>query len=122
MNFTAAVTYCLKNYATFSGRGARSEYWWFVLAIFLASFVASFLGDMVSAIVSLGLLVPSLSAGARRLHDMGKSGWFQLIWLVPLIGWLLLIYWMVQPSEGPNRWGAAPASGEVASNIVPGQQ
>jgi uncharacterized membrane protein YhaH (DUF805 family) len=66
--------------------------------------------EMIGMLANLALLLPSLAVGARRLHDMGKSGWFQLVWLIPLIGWAVLIYWLVQPSvAGPNEYGEAAA-------------
>ena len=50
--------------------------------------------------------------GARRLHDIGKSGWWMLVWFIPLIGWLIMIYWNVQPgAEGKNEYGELPAAG-----------
>jgi uncharacterized membrane protein YhaH (DUF805 family) len=69
------------------------------------------------------MLVPSLAVGARRLHDIGKSGWLQLLGLIPIIGWILLIYWAAQPGEtGSNQYGP-PARGEdELTAIAPGQQ
>jgi uncharacterized membrane protein YhaH (DUF805 family) len=102
MNFGQAISTCFSKYATFSGRASRPEFWWFALFQFLVSLVASFFGDIVSGLVSLALLLPALAVGARRLHDIGKSGWWQLL-LFTLIGVLLLIYWWVQPTaEGSN--------------------
>ena len=71
--------------------------------------------------VNLALLLPSLSVGARRLHDMGKSGWFQLIWLIPFIGWAVMIYWLVQPSvAGSNQYGEGPAMPADVAALPPG--
>ena len=109
MNFGQAISTCFSKYATFSGRASRPEFWWFFLLQILASIAASMFGDVVSSLVSLALLLPALAVGARRLHDIGKSGWWQLIMLT-VIGLLLLIYWWVQPAgEGGNTHGAAPA-------------
>lgn len=120
MDFKTAVTTCLKKYADFNGRAGRSEYWWFVLFCIVAYLVvALLLGDVLGVIVNLALLLPSLAAGARRLHDMGKSGWFQLVWLIPFVGWLVMIYWLVQPSVGPNEYGAGPEQAPVAE-VPPG--
>jgi uncharacterized membrane protein YhaH (DUF805 family) len=102
MNFGQAVSTCLKKYADFSGRAPRSELWWFFLFQILVLIVAGFLGEIVYGVVALGLLLPSLAVGARRLHDIGKSGWWQLLILTG-IGYLVLIYFWVQPgtAEAP---------------------
>ncbi|RZJ57175.1 MAG: DUF805 domain-containing protein [Acidovorax sp.] len=99
MDFVSAVKSCLTQYATFSGRAVRSEFWWFFLAQILAVVVASFLGDVISGIVSIALLLPALAVGTRRLHDIGRSGWWQLL-LLTGIGFFLLLFWWAQPSEG----------------------
>ena len=105
MSFIDAVQTCFKKYADFTGRATRSEFWWWVLFVILATAIAQVIGDAPAAIVSLATLLPYLAVGARRLHDIGRSGWWQLIGLIPLIGWLIMLYWCVQPSEGENRYG-----------------
>lgn len=108
MNFQQAIQTCFSKYVDFSGRASRSEYWWFVLAYVILAIVAGFIHEFVYLIVVLAFLLPLLSAGARRLHDIGKSGWWLLIGLIPLVG-LVLIYFMVQPSEPePNAYGEPP--------------
>lgn len=99
MDFVSAIKSCLGQYAGFSGRAVRSEFWWFFLFQIIVMVIASFLGDVVSGIVSIALLLPAFAVGARRLHDIGRSGWWQLLTLTG-IGVLLLIFWWVQPSEG----------------------
>ncbi|KQB60158.1 MULTISPECIES: DUF805 domain-containing protein [Acidovorax] len=99
MDFVSAIKSCLGQYAGFSGRAVRSEFWWFFLFQIIVMVIASFLGDVVSGIVSIALLLPAFAVGARRLHDIGRSGWWQLLTLTG-IGVLVLIYWWVQPSEG----------------------
>lgn len=98
MDFVSAIKSCLGQYAGFSGRAVRSEFWWFFLFQIIVMVIASFLGDVVSGIVSIALLLPAFAVGARRLHDIGRSGWWQLLTLTG-IGVLVLIYWWVQPSE-----------------------
>ncbi len=96
MGFSQAIQSCLGQYATFSGRAPRSEFWWFFLFQVLAMGVSSLLGDTVYSIAALLLVLPALAVGARRLHDVGRSGWWQLLMLTG-IGYLVLLYWWVQP-------------------------
>ena len=104
MNFGQAISSCLSKYATFSGRASRPEFWWFALFQFLVSAAAGLLGETVNNLVLIGLLLPALAVGTRRLHDIGKSGWWQLLMLT-VIGLLVLIYWWVQPAvEGGNAY------------------
>lgn len=111
MTFGESIATCLKHYADFNGRATRSEFWWFFLFSFLVQMAGGVIGNVLSGLLALALLLPSLAVGARRLHDIGKSGWFLLIWFIPLIGWLIMIYWNVQPSaEGKNEYGDAPAA------------
>ena len=115
MTFFESIQTCFSKYAEFNGRASRSEFWWWVLFVFLASAAASIIGPMLSGLFSLAVLLPNFAAGARRPHDTDRSGWLQLVALIPLIGWLLLIYWLVQPSKEPNRFGAASATPAAAS-------
>lgn len=109
MNFQTAVKTCLSKYVDFTGRASRSEYWWFVLAQLVVLIVAQLIHPYVYIIVALGLLLPAIAAGVRRLHDIGKSGWFLLLGLIPLVN-LVLIYFLVQPSQPEsNAWGAPAA-------------
>lgn len=122
MDFKTSVIRCLRDkYVDFNGRASRSEYWWFFLACFAVAVVFQGLGlEMLGLLANLALLLPSLAVGARRLHDMGKSGWFQLVWLIPVIGWAIMIYWLVQPSTTANVYGDGPAvTGDVAA-VPPG--
>lgn len=103
----------IRNYADFSGRARRKEYWMFVLfyLIFyvLLSLVDKALGSYVFTLVySLVLLVPSISLATRRLHDTGRSGWWQLIVLIPLIGAIVLLVFYVQDSHDDNDYGRNP--------------
>lgn len=109
MNFQQAVQTCFRKYVDFSGRASRPEYWWFVLAYFILAFVAGFIHEVVYYVVVLAFILPLLAAGARRLHDIGRSAWFLLIGLVPVIGTLVLLYFMVQPSQPEsNSYGPPP--------------
>ena len=115
MTFFESIKTCFSKYADFDGRASRSEFWWWVLFVFLASSATSMLSPVVSGLFSLGVLLPNIAVGARRLHDTDRSGWLQLIALIPLIGWLLLIYWCAQESKDPNRFGSARIAGAPGS-------
>jgi len=104
MTFGESISTCFSKYATFDGRATRSEYWWFALFTFLVSSALGLVNDTLSGIFSLGVLLPSLAVGARRLHDIDKSAWFLLLWLIPVIGWIILIYFAVQEGKEPNRF------------------
>jgi uncharacterized membrane protein YhaH (DUF805 family) len=108
MNFADAIKSGFTNYVVFAGRASRSAYWYWVLFVVLASIVLSMVNEDLAGIFSLAVFLPGIAVGSRRLHDIGKSGWWQLLGLIPVIGWLVLIYWAVQPSEGENDFGAAP--------------
>ncbi|MCK4710975.1 MAG: DUF805 domain-containing protein [Gammaproteobacteria bacterium] len=100
-------------FADFSGRAQRKEYWIFIL-IYMLIYIAlavidAFLGTMVLALIfSLVLLVPSISIATRRLHDTGRTGWWQLIAIIPLIGIIVLIVFLVQDSHDENSYGPNP--------------
>jgi uncharacterized membrane protein YhaH (DUF805 family) len=104
--------YTFSKYATFAGRARRTEYWYFALLNTIASIaLAVAFGDesAISLIFSLVLIIPSIALGARRLHDIGRSGWWQLIWLVPIIGWIVLIvFFATNGQTGDNRFGPDP--------------
>ncbi len=121
MNFSQAVSTCLRKYVDFSGRSGRPEFWWFFLFQLAVMLVASMVSDMLYGIAALALLLPGLAVGARRLHDIGKSAWFLLLGLIPLLGFLVLLYWFVQPSAAANAYGPAVAAPD-ATTVMPGQQ
>ncbi len=113
----------ISKYAEFTGRSRRSEYWYFVLGNFVLSIIASMLalvlgetlGSMLSGLVSLALLIPGIAVAVRRLHDTGRSGWWLLIGIIPLIGIILLLVWFATDSQpGANEYGPNPKTGESA--------
>ena len=110
MTFQQAISTCLSKYAVVNGRASRSEYWWFVLFSTIAPTAAGLLSDTLSGLVGLGLLVPSIAAGTRRLHDTGRSGWWQLLSFTG-IGFILLIIWWCFASEpANNKYGDVPTA------------
>jgi uncharacterized membrane protein YhaH (DUF805 family) len=118
MNYYIKV---LQNYATFSGRARRSEYWYFALFNMIFAIVAIVLDNILGIAIEgvgygpiyglylLAVLLPSLSVTVRRLHDVGKSGWMSLIVLIPIIGaiWLLVLFF-TDSQQGTNKWGENP--------------
>lgn len=123
MNWYISV---LKQYAVFSGRARRTEYWMFVLCnvivMLLLGMVDKLIGgdnELISSIYSLAVLLPSLAVAARRLHDTDRSAWWLLLGLIPIIGTLVLIYFMVcNGQQGPNRFGDDPKASPSQSFIV----
>ena len=105
MTFIQSIQTCFRKYATFNGRASKSEFWWWTLFVVLISIVGQMLGDIPAAIIALGTLLPYLAVSSRRLHDIDRSGWWQLIGFLPLIGWAIMIYWCVQDSTGANAYG-----------------
>ena len=114
----------LKKYAVFSGRATRAEYWYFtlfnILALFVLAIVDGVIGSfnaeagigLLGGIYSLAVLVPNISVSVRRLHDTNRSGWWLLIYLIPLIGALVLLIFMVQDSQtSDNQYGLNPKPG-----------
>ena len=95
----------LKQYAQFQGKTKRPDFWWYILFYVICEVVLFIIDKIIgwngvlSYIFGLALLVPSLAIGVRRLHDIGKSGWWWLIGLVPVVGWIVLVYFWVQKSK-----------------------
>ena len=123
MSFSQAVSSVLLNkYATFSGRARRSEYWWWYLFVTIVFVVAGILdrvvgltysdttlyGGWIATIAGIVFLVPNLAVAVRRLHDTGRTGWWLLIGLIPVIGFFVLLYFFVLDSENDNQYGPYP--------------
>lgn len=107
----------LKNhYADFEGRVGRQEFWMFVGISIGIQVALDIIGlDFVSMLLALALLAPSIALGARRLHDTGRSGWWQLLSFIPIIGWIILIIWLAEKTHAEtNIYGtpAVPKNGE----------
>lgn len=117
---------CWQQYADFSGRARRKEYWMFVLFNAIVAFVISFILGLIagltgiaalvylSYIYTLAVLIPSLAVCVRRLHDVGKSGWMYLICLIPVVGWIwLIVLFCTDSQKGSNKWGNNPKESEI---------
>lgn len=117
MTFRESVETCLRKYATFHGRAARPEFWWFALFIFGGNFVlgivdaAIFPGEtrILAPLFSLATLLPAIAASVRRLHDIGRSGWWVLLHLIPVIGFLVMLYfYLLRGDPTANAYGPPP--------------
>jgi len=108
MTFIESIQTCYQKYANFEGTATRSEYWWFVLFTAIASVILGEINQYLSLAFSLGSLIPTIAVATRRLHDTDRSGWNQLLSLIPLIGTIALIVFLAQDSR-PNRYSTTPA-------------
>lgn len=107
MPIVDAVKACFTKYADFDGRATRAEYWWFFLAVLLGSAITSLIARGLYELLALVTLLPMLAVGARRLHDTNRSGWWQLLALVPF-GVILVIVFLAQRSTTPLIHAEAP--------------
>ncbi len=126
MGFTEAIKHVFSNYANFNGRARRSEYWYFAVFTAIIGTVLNILtaalngssGDgstlgmivgLIAMVVGIALFIPSLAVSIRRLHDIGKSGWFILLNIIPVIGTFIVLYFCIKDSEtGENMYGPNP--------------
>lgn len=111
MNFPEAITSGFENYTNFRGRAVRSEFWYWTLFSTLASWASSLIDAklgilLVSLLVSLALFLPGLAVTVRRLHDTDRTGWWILISMVPIVGWIVILVFLTTASDpAPNRFG-----------------
>lgn len=111
----------LRKYATFTGRARRKEFWFFELFVLLIALVLSLSDRMLgllddesgvgvlSGVFYLAMFIPSLAVSVRRLHDTDRSGWWALLYFLPLLGFLiLLVFFVLDGTSGPNRFGEDP--------------
>lgn len=114
MNFMDAIKSCFSQYVGFSGRASRSELWWFFLFTVIVYIVAGVIDGLigmgiVGLIAGLAIILPSIAVGVRRLHDIGMTGWWYLIYIIPIIGLIAFIYFGTKKGdEGDNEYGADP--------------
>lgn len=121
MNQGSAIDWMLigwRKFADFSGRARRKEFWMFVLGSVIISVILSIIGAIIhtsflSYIYSLVALVPSIAAGVRRLHDTNRSGWFILLGLIPLVGLVLIYFYVLEGDRANNQFGPDPKAGEA---------
>ena len=131
MGYTDAIKSGFIRYFDFATRSSRSEYWWWILFTLLVGVVlvivnsiifgpstqqsdargtyVHFGGGVLVTIFEVAVFIPTIAIGCRRLHDIDKSGWLQLVAVIPIIGWGILLYWFVKPGEdGQNSFGVNP--------------
>jgi len=123
MNIVQATTTCLKKYFIFSGRAKRSEFWWFYLftvivtvvytmfvePLLVAWMINTFTFVVLTQLTTLLFLIPTLAAGSRRLHDIGKSGWWLLLLLTGIGIILLIVWWVFDTKPEGDKYGEAVA-------------
>jgi uncharacterized membrane protein YhaH (DUF805 family) len=109
-----AVKTCAQKSFTIEGRASRSEYWWFVLVLTIASILLDVIDTSLGtplSLLMLAMIPANITVAIRRLHDLGKSGWMLLLGIIPLIGALVLLYWFVSDGQPhANDYGAVPTN------------
>jgi uncharacterized membrane protein YhaH (DUF805 family) len=124
MTFGESVRSGFDHYAKFDGRASRPAFWWWVLFVFLVGIAANIIdfaigAPVFTALVGLALLLPNLSVSIRRLHDTDRTGWWILIYLIPLIGLIvLLVFYLQQGDRGENRFGPPPGTATATATTV----
>jgi len=114
----------IKQYAVFDGRAGRPEYWWFflintIISVILDLVIHDATGQVLGAIYALAVLLPSIGVGIRRLHDTNRTGWWLLVSLVPLVGWIWIIVLLALAGDGgPNRYDPPPGTLREPDTIV----
>jgi len=121
VSFGQSISYCFSNYANFNGRARRSEFWWFFLFVLIVQVVVqtlfavvvgtdSVIYSLLVFVLAVALAIPLYAAGSRRMHDTGKSGWLQLLILIPCVGGIVMIVlWAQAGNPAENQYGAPPA-------------
>ena len=117
MTFSESIKTCFKKAFVFSGRADRSEFWWFYLFYLLISGGSYLVSNTAYWITFLAFFPSCTSVSVRRLHDIGKSGWWYLINLIPLIGWILFYAWMIMEGETERNAYGQPSDGKFTHYI-----
>jgi uncharacterized membrane protein YhaH (DUF805 family) len=111
LTFLEAVGICLRKYADFNGRASKTEYWWFFLFVNAICWPLRELDHLTFALAFWATILPHIAVAVRRLHDTGKNGWYILVGSIPVVGWIILLYLLMQDSVEPGGGddGFAPA-------------
>jgi uncharacterized membrane protein YhaH (DUF805 family) len=123
MSFTESVRSCFSKFVTWSGRAGRAEYWWFALFAFLLYVVGAVITVAAHSaipviVVVLIIILPSIAVAVRRLHDTGHSGWWYWISLVPLVGGIVLLVFLLTGSQGANQYGTGPDGASIGAPVT----
>ena len=112
MNFTKSIEVCFKKFATFDGRAKKSEFWWFQLFCLIVELTGIIFDHLMGyesgffeLVAYVIVLLPSLAVGARRLHDTGRSGWWQLLYLTIIGIIVLIVWWVADGDKKKNKFG-----------------
>ena len=116
MKFNEIVNICktiiTQKYICFEGRSSRKEYWTFALTFIVINAILKIIpgiGDILAGLLCLAVLLPGIGLGIRRMHDIGKSGWFVLINLIPIVGSIIFLILCLKPGESnANAYGEVP--------------
>lgn len=103
----------IKQYADFGGRARRNDFWIFVLINLVLLFITGLISDTIANLYALFAFIPNIAITARRLHDTGRSGWWQLLYFIPIIGLLILLVFWTQDSQSDNGYGVNPKASEA---------
>ena len=117
VTFPTAISLGFRRYFEFSGRSTRAEYWWWILFASVTAFILTIVDIQIGTASEMGFgvlysvfvlatFIPSLAVLVRRLHDVGKSGWFSLIGLIPLVGAIVVLVLILSGSEIENKYGS----------------
>lgn len=107
----------MNHYADFEGRTSRKAFWMFALFHIIFTIVVNIIGsttglEILAVIYALGIFLPALAISVRRLHDVNKSGWWVLLSFIPILGFLILLFFYVKPGDaGANQYGSSPNGG-----------
>lgn len=104
MQFQEAIRTCFSKYADFTGCARRPEFWYWYLFVVVGQIALGVVSSIAAGVFAVGTLLPYFAVSTRRLHDTDRSGWWQLLMFLPVIGWLVLLYWFYQPSVSPTRY------------------
>lgn len=110
-HYYTAILNCFKKFADFKGRSARSEFWYFQLFCLLLSIFLHFISQNLASLAMLIVMLPNLAVSVRRMHDIGRSGWWVCIVAIPIVGLFLFLFWAIQDSDPEtNQYGLATQS------------